>query len=193
MLKSKKKLSFTGTVMARTDSEQTVGRKINTRIKAICFAYLSICLFGLWSCADNANEENKSAVADAAVPRTKNELEGAWELVWSKTGDNVSQLKEPSQLKLFTDGHFCLIMQDAAGKWNMAFGGTYETEGNVYKETHLYATDTAWVGTTDWQQYEIKGDTLYSKLFTKILNSKGEDITARYPSNLEEKRVRAKK
>jgi len=193
MSNSKNGLPYAGTVIIPVALKPGVGREINTRIKIMCFAAVSICLFSLWSCAGNTREENKSPVTDAAVAGAKNELDGAWELVWSRTGDNVNNLKQPSQLKLFTDGHFCLIMQDSTGKWNMAFGGTYETDGTVYKETHLYATDPQWVGTTDWQQYEIKGDTLYNKLFTKIVNSKGEDITAQYPSNLEEKRVRAKR
>jgi hypothetical protein len=192
MSTSKNLLLFIVTAITLADLKLTVGREISTRVKNICFTSVIICLFSLSSCVDKTKEENKSTVTDAA-PETKNELEGAWELVWSKTGDKVSELKKPLQIKLFTDGYFCLIMHDSIGKWNIASGGTYETDGNVYKETHLYVTDPEWVGGSDWQQYEIKGDTLYKKLFTKVVNSKGEDITAQFPSNIEEKRVRAKR
>ncbi len=61
----------------------------------------------------------------------------------------------------------------------------------MYIETHLYLTEPNWVGHSYAQEYEIKGDTLYKKLFTKVTNSKGEDVTAQYPK-IEEKRVKAK-
>lgn len=148
-------------------------------------------LFILTGCAGNASEQNKRAVQETAqIP--KSDIEGAWELVWSKTNGKIDNLQKPMQLKLFPDGFFCLIMQDSTGKWNQAGGGTFETDGKTYKETFRYCTFPDWVGTTDWQEYELRGDTLYKRLFTKIVTSKGEDITAQYPK-IEEKRVRAKK
>lgn len=152
---------------------------------------LGLCLFVAASCAGNASNKNKTAAAQTAAS-PKPDIEGAWELVWSSADGQASERKKPTQLKVFSDGFFCLIMQDSTGRWNEAFGGTYETDGKTYKETHRYATLPEWVGATDWQEYEVRGDTLYKKLFTKVVNSKGEDITSRFPK-LEEKRVRARK
>lgn len=148
-------------------------------------------LFILAGCAGNASNQNKTAAQENAQTSKPN-IEGAWELIWSKTNGKVDNLQKPLQLKLFSDGFFCLIMQDSTGKWTQAGGGTYETDGRTYKETFRYCTFPDWVGTTDWQEYELRGDTLYKKLFTKIVTAKGEDITAQYPK-IEEKRVRARR
>jgi hypothetical protein len=145
----------------------------------------------LLNCTSPTKGANKSQVSNASSA-IKDNLEGAWELV-STTERPFANVKRPVQLKIFADGYFCLIMKDSTGKWSLGSGGTYETDGNIYKETHLYVTMPEWIGTTDWQHYEIKGDTLYKKLFKKVINSKGEDITAQFSTTIEEKRVRAKK
>ena len=155
---------------------------------AIFFSIFLLC----FSCASNDDNESRKETTALTPANDRNELEGAWELIWSKTSGVEDKNQMPKQMKLFIDGFFCLIMQDSAGKWNIASAGTYETNGKEYKETHRYVTLPEWVGMTDWQEFEIKGDTLYKKLFTKIINSKGEDVTAQYPK-IEEKRVRAKK
>jgi hypothetical protein len=49
-----------------------------------------------------------------------------------------------------------------------------------------------YVGATDWQEFEMQGDTLIFKLFTKVINAKGEDITNQWPK-IVEKSVKAKK
>lgn len=191
MINAKNWLPFLDRSITIADLKLTVGGELNAGGKTIYFTFVTVCLFGLLSCGGNTKEENKSLASNAA-PDVINELEGAWELV-STTEQPIANIKNPLQLKLFVDGYFCLVMKDSTGNWNLASGGTYETDGNVYKETHLYVTEPEWVGLTAWQQYEIKGDTLYKELFTKVVNSKGEDVTAQYPSNLEEKRVRVKK
>lgn len=152
---------------------------------------VTAALLSLLSCTGPTKGANKSQVSNASSA-IKDDLEGAWELV-STTERSLANVKRPVQLKLFADGYFCLIMKDSTGKWNLASGGTYETDGNDYKETHLYVTIPEFIGTTVWQQYEIKGDTLYKKLFKKVINSKGEDITVQFSTNIEEKRVRVKK
>jgi hypothetical protein len=122
---------------------------------------------------------------------TNTDLDGAWEMVWSKTNGVVDRGQTPMQFKIFHDGFFSLIMEDSTGKWNIASAGTYKTDGNAYIETHRYSTQPGWIGSTYWQQYNIQGDTLYFKLFTKVTDSNGKDVTAQYPT-IEEKRVRAK-
>lgn len=152
---------------------------------------VTAALLSLLSCTGPTKGANKSQVSNASSA-IKDDLEGAWELV-STTERPLANVKRPLQLKIFADGYFCLIMKDSTGKWSLASGGTYETNGNGYKETHLYVTIPEFIGTTVWQQYEIKGDTLYKKLFKKVINSKGEDITAQFSTNIDEKRVRVKK
>ncbi|MCS3798492.1 hypothetical protein [Niastella sp. OAS944] len=152
---------------------------------------VTAAFLSLLSCTGPTKGANKSQISNVSSAG-KDDLEGAWELV-STTERPLANIKRPLQLKIFADGFFCLIMKDSTGKWNLASGGTYETDGNVYKETHLYVTVAEFIGTTVWQQYEIKGDTLYKKLFKKVINRKGEDITAQFSTNIEEKRVRAKK
>jgi hypothetical protein len=159
--------------------------------RSILSAFILLCLSNLSGCSNGPPEEN-TEITKVAQNSESNELEGAWEVVWTKSNGEVDQRQMPSQIKLFTDGYFSLIMQDSLGQWTQASTGTYETDGKVYKETHLYSNVPEWVGLTDWQEFEIKGDTLFTTLFTKIINSKGEDLSAQYPK-MEEKRVRANK
>jgi hypothetical protein len=157
-------------------------------IKFLKVSVLVLLLFAvLESCGETKEDNNTASAKDSSAT---SDLEGAWELVWSKTNDKINSPSQPMQLKLFTDGYFCYLMQDSTGKWSQAGGGVYETEGNTYKEIHRYNSNPEYVGFTDWQEYEIKGDTLHMKLFTKVINGNGIDVTANFPKT-EEKRVRA--
>jgi hypothetical protein len=49
-----------------------------------------------------------------------------------------------------------------------------------------------YVGATDWQEFEMRGDTLVFKLFSKVIDADGKDITNQWPK-IVEKRVKAKK
>ncbi len=66
----------------------------------------------------------------------------------------------------------------------------YEMDVNTYKETFLYHNNPEYTGGMDWQEYGLKGDTLYAKGFTKVIVG-GKEVTADFPK-IEEKRVRAK-
>ena len=63
--------------------------------------------------------------------------------------------------------------------------------GNSYKETFHYCSVPEFVGASDWQTYELKGDTLYFKGFNKVVYADGSDKTSQF-DKFEEKRVRAK-
>jgi hypothetical protein len=158
--------------------------------RSILLASILFCLFYFSGCSNGPAEE-KTETTEVVRNSERNELEGAWEVVWTKSNGQVDQKQKPTQIKIFSDGYFSLIMQDSLGKWTQASAGTYETDGKVYKETHLYSNIPEWVGLIDWQEFEIRGDTLVNKLFTKIINGNGEDVTAQYPK-MEEKRVRPK-
>ena len=118
-------------------------------------------------------------------------IDGAWELVWEQKSGFIGTQGKPAQLKLFADGHFSYVSKDATGKVNGAGAGTFEVDGNSYKETHLYNLEPAYNGATDWQELSMNGDTLVFKLFTKVVLASGEDITAKLGKTIE-KRVRAK-
>lgn len=160
---------------------------VRTISVSIIFIYFSF----LTGCAGNSPDSANTSPEDTTT-QSRSGIEGAWELVWSSVNGKVDTVTKPLQLKLFSDGFFCLIMKDSSGKWEVGSGGTYELEGQTYKETHKYSTVAEFIGATDWQEYELKGDTLYKKLFTKVVNAKGEDITSQFPK-IEEKRVRASK
>ena len=116
-------------------------------------------------------------------------IDGAWELVWEQKSGFIGTSGKPSQLKLFANGHFSYIGKDATGKVNQAGAGTFEVNGNSYKETHLYNLEPNYIGATDWQELSMDGDTLVFKLFTKAVLASGEDITAKLGKTIE-KRVR---
>lgn len=150
------------------------------------------CLFIVAGCQSNASYQDTTAAKQTAVAPSS-AIEGAWELVWSESNGKVNNSGKPIQLKIFCNGFFCYLMQNSStGNWSEGGGGTYETDGKTYKEIHKYNSNAENVGFTDWQEFEIKGDTLYMTLFKKALNRKGEDVTAQWP-RIVEKRVRAKK
>jgi hypothetical protein len=119
-------------------------------------------------------------------------IDGEWELVWSKSDGKVNSPGKPIQFKMFHNGFFSLIMQDSAGNWTIAGAGTFETTGNTYKETFLYVSDQNLVGFSNWQEFELRGDTLYKKLFKKVTDASGKEVYD-WPKDIEEKRVRAKR
>ena len=131
------------------------------------------------SCNDDAKKVESQPVAASPL----SPLEGSWEL--------ISQDGKTTQFKMFHDGFFSLIMQDSLGKWTISGAGKFSLDGNVYKETFRYCSIPDYVGATDWQEYELKGDTLYFKGFTKVIYADGSDKTAQH-SKFEEKRVKAK-
>jgi hypothetical protein len=86
------------------------------------------------------------------------------------------------------------LMYNDSGNFDMAGAGTFEIEGNTYKETFTYSSWPEGVGMSVWFEWEMKGDTLLFYGFKKIVLADGKDITNDWGGdNLIEKRVRAKK
>lgn len=131
----------------------------------------------------SCNQDGKKAETQTVAEFSVSPIEGTWE--------TVSADGKITQMKMFNDGFFSFIMQDSSGKWSVSGAGTYTLDGNTYKETFRYSSIPEYVGATDWQQYEAKGDTLYFKGFTKVTYSDGSDKTNQF-GKFEEKRVRAK-
>ena len=70
--------------------------------------------------------------------------------------------------------------QDSSGKISYAGYGKIDLHGTAYKETFLYHSNPDYRGAIDWQECELKGDTLYTKGFTKVVVG-GKGVTADFP------------
>ena len=102
-------------------------------------------------------------------------LNGAWNSVWKD--DSGKQLMEHS---LYYNGFVTNIGQDSSGAWREIHSGTYEISGNIYKQKILYSSYPDRIGIMHWQEFKIKGDTLYLTFFKKIIDASGKDITSQY-------------
>ncbi|MEO7048999.1 MAG: hypothetical protein ABI091_27090 [Ferruginibacter sp.] len=128
----------------------------------------------------NQNEKTKSEPTSTS---SVSPIDGAWE--------TVSPDGKITEFKMYYDGHFSFLMQDSSGKWSTAGVGSYTVDGNTYKETVRYHSTPAYVGASDWQTFELKGDTLYFEGFNKVVLADGKDVTDQF-GKFVEKRVRAK-
>lgn len=151
---------------------------------------LCIVLFGLFGCKASSKDSGQEAeIVEEQTGATK-EIEGNWLTVWGKYNGKVKDIGKPFMFKTFHDGHFSMMSWDSAGKLSFAGYGKYELDSNRYKETMLYHTTPDYIGGSDWQRYELKGDTLYFYGFDKVVIG-GKEVTKDF-GTLEEKRVRMK-
>lgn len=151
--------------------------------------YFFLMLLVIISCNTASTKEAEPITASPETAR-ETAVDGAWDLVWASYDDTVMTINKPLQFKQFNNGFFSLISWDAGGKLSYAGYGKYELDGNLYKETFLYHTNPGYTGGMDWQEYELKGDTLYMKGFKKVIVG-GKEVTGDFP-RIEERRVRAK-
>jgi hypothetical protein len=80
------------------------------------------------------------------------------------------------------------------GNFHSAGAGPYEVNGNTYKETMSYYSNPKYVGASDWQEWEMKGDTLIFYGFKKVTLADGTDVTKEWEDHkFTEKRIRAKR
>ncbi len=123
------------------------------------------------------------AVAQSAKSKTGNNtnaLNGAWLRVYYYNGKTTTS-GEPKEFALVHDGFFSSIGQDSTGRWSNTHGGIFEISGNTMKNKLLYSSHKDQLGSTNWTEYELKGDTLIMKWFKKVVTANGQDITARMP------------
>jgi hypothetical protein len=115
----------------------------------------------------------------------KNELEGAWKMIYVGTmlkdsliGEwHPSANAEDSQIKMWTATHFAFAgnsVSDTALVLN-AGGGTYTLNGNQYEENILYHTAPTYRNTKLKLTLEIKNDTLSQKY---KVNFEGKDYVS---------------
>ena len=150
--------------------------------------FITVIIVGI-SCNNNPAKEDKQDAAKTATA-SATAIDGSWDLVWGKYNDTIQPIKKSVQFKQFSNGFFSMIAWGDSGKLSYCGYGKYELNGRSYKETFLYHNNPEYVGGMDWQEYELKGDTLYTKGFIKVIIG-GKEETAKFPK-IEEKRVRAK-
>jgi hypothetical protein len=164
-------------------------------MKQTLIALTSLLVCTLIACKEKQNDK-KETKTEAAVTNNLSSIEGNWETVSVEVnGRQTKPKKVPQQFKMFHDGFFSLITYDDSGEFSFACAGNYEISGSMYKETCTYNSSIGYIGSKDWQKWEMKGDTLIFYGFEKAEMADGKDVTAEWNGNgrFVEKRVRAKK
>jgi hypothetical protein len=122
-------------------------------------------------------------------------IEGAWELYSTESGGITTFHKKPTQIKVYSNGHACMMAYDENGKFSYAAAGSYELEGNQCKETCTHHSYESAIGLTMWWKWSksTNGDTLYFSGPSKVIRFDGQDITHEWKEQIFEKKVRVKK
>ncbi len=118
-------------------------------------------------------------------------LNGGWQRIVVKVNGKMED-NPPQEFRVYNNGFFSIIGRDSTGAWKETHGGTYEISNNLYKEKIIYSSYPDRMGSTHWQQFNMKGDTVTFRLFNKLINANGEDVSATMPK-IEMICVRAKK
>lgn len=148
------------------------------------------------ACLLSCSSKQNSIPTGNSGKSQRSPIEGNWVTVSFEQNGKVTHPKRvPQQFKMFHDGYFSLVMYDEEGKFYLAGAGPYEIDGNIYKEKFPFHSDTAFIGSENWQKWEMKDDTLVMYGFEKALMPDGKDVTAEWTSGGKfiEKRVRVKK
>jgi len=140
--------------------------------------YLSVILLA-WSSIFQTIQQDESGkqVNPKNLPATS--IEGAWELHATESGGVTTIHKKPKQIKIYSDGHACLIHYDEDGKFEFASAGTYQADGNIIREKATYHTQNFWLGVTLEAEWSLSsnGDTLFIAGPKKVVLGDGRDIT----------------
>ena len=132
-------------------------------------AFFAFGIFiSLVSCNETSDEKANPTADQTAAPTTSS-VEGSWKLVWASYNDTVADMSNHILVKSFVDGAFSLFCHDSTGKIKYAGYGTYEFQDKTYNETFLYHNNREFVGAKDWQNLEVKGDTMYMNGFSKVI------------------------
>ena len=137
-------------------------------MKKVLFIFCASFYF-LFFLGNNLQAQNSKASNKASL----SVLNGAWDAVWK--GADGTQLREHC---LYYNGFVTNIGQDSTGAWKDIHSGTYEISGNMYKQKILYSSFPDRIGIIHWQEFKIKGDTLYLTFFKKLIDANGKDVTS---------------
>lgn len=157
----------------------------------------SVCLaFSILSCNNNQVSTAQASLSSGAEAPSAaaSEIDGGWYLVKGTYGGQAREESSPFQFKLFREGQFAFLMKSEGGAWDYSSTGSYEIEGDVYREKFEFSTNPSFVGvTTEWK-FKISGDSLYMEGPTKIINTEGKEapeLAGGY-NTMQEVRVQAK-
>ena len=162
-------------------------------MKRISIAITVLFIIGLTAC-NQKQDDNKTN--ELTTNKVVSPVEGNWITVsFEQNGKLFKPKRYPQQFKMFYDGNFSLISYDTTGNFSFACAGTYELNGNTYKETCTYHSETSYINFKDWQTWEMKDDTLIFYGFEKVEMPDGKDVTSEWSANGKfiEKRIRLKK
>ena len=127
-------------------------------MKSLCIAVLA--MFVTVQIASRAGPQSN-------VERSKGNLEGTWELVSFKHGDQTTFSDVPKgrrQIKLVTATHFAWLAYDVTTATTSSnAGGTYSLQGNSYKEqVEFVSKDVQFLaGKEQPFQIKVEGDTWF--------------------------------
>jgi hypothetical protein len=108
-------------------------------------------------------------------------LNGAWKMVYDNVNGKIAVAKDqPLKIYVLNDGFWMWFGPDSAGKWNQGGAGTYEIDGNIWKQKAIYSFDPDRIGYINWSKFELRNDTLYMQNYVKMFN-KDIDETAYAP------------
>jgi len=161
-------------------------------MKHISIAIAVLIIIGLEAC----HQQQHDSKADELTNKNMSPIESNWITVsYEQNGRKNNPKRVPQQFKVFHDGYFSLTMYDDEGKFYLSGAGPYEINGDMYKETFLFCSDTNFINCKILQKWEMKGDTLVFYGFEKAEMADGKDVTNDWNSNGKfiEKRVRVKK
>ena len=130
-------------------------------------------LFLLSICTDTVAQSPKS-------PSTKNLslsiLNGAWKMVYDNVDGKITLAKDqPLKIYVLNDGFWMWLGPDSSGNWNQGGAGTYEIDGNIWKQKSIYSFDPERIGYVNWSKFELRSDTLYMQNYVKMFY-KDEEI-----------------
>jgi len=103
-------------------------------------------------------------------------LNGAWKMVYDNVNGKITVAKDqPLKIYVLNDGFWMWFGPDSAGKWNQGGAGTYEIDGNIWKQKAIYSFDPDRIGYINWSKFELRSDTLYMQNYVKMFY-KDEEI-----------------
>jgi len=103
-------------------------------------------------------------------------LNGAWKMVYDNVDGKITLAKDqPLKIYVLNDGFWMWFGPDSSGKWNQGGAGTYEIDGNIWKQKSIYSFDPERIGYVNWSKFELRSDTLYMQNYVKMFY-KDEEI-----------------
>ena len=123
-------------------------------------------------------QNGKSSSSHIPAPSV---LDGAWKMIYDNVDGKITEAKDqPLKLYVLSNGFWMWFGPDSSGKWNEGGAGTYQIEGNIWKQKAIYSFDPERVGYLNWSKFELRNDTLLMQNYIKMFY-KDKDETKDFP------------